>query len=38
VDSPKNKDTGVNSFSIDDRDANSAIDSELAVKSDIVPR
>jgi hypothetical protein len=38
VDSPRNKDTDLNSFSIEDRDANRIINSELAVKSDIVPR
>jgi hypothetical protein len=38
VDSPRNKDTDVNSFSVEDRDANRIINSELAVKSDIVPR
>jgi hypothetical protein len=33
VDSPRSKDTDVNSFSVEDRDANSIINSELAVKS-----
>jgi hypothetical protein len=38
VDSPRNKDKDVNSFNIQDRDANGIINSESAVKSDIVLR
>jgi hypothetical protein len=38
VDSPRNEGTHMNNFSIEDRDENSIINFDLAVKSDIVPR
>jgi hypothetical protein len=38
VDSPRNKDRDVNGFSFEDKDANSSINSDLSVKSGIVPR
>jgi hypothetical protein len=37
VDCPRSHGTDVNSFSVDDRDATNIINSELEVKSDMVP-